>query len=188
MELVSQIKIESGNKYYLQPCKLLSDNIISHRITLEKFNHIYNEMLKIGYRRRFDVNTIYYVDDQQLIIDKNGHQYAQTSEVSQTCYNKNSKLRLVVCNQRPLSVTRFKPSLNYYWSEQKFIVRFSSNNIDMELETILPSKRELAKLDLVSLYSELSKQAELSRSFKLYITHNVHKNDLQQVIDVIAEN
>lgn len=185
-------QISSNTLIYVSPCKPLTldiekEGIFTHRISHECFLSIVDDFTKLN--KETDgtihklVDTIYRYNDQIMMVDNKGNHKCMMKPIKSTFYDPKLDLRMVKYFPIELSITRFKPSLEYNHRRQMLCVVFSTGEYDMQVEVLF---KDIQKhRDVNAEYKRIVEDPDypLSISYKFYI-HDI--NCIETVIPLLS--
>lgn len=160
------------------PAQSLSPNVFSHKITHSEFLKLLEAFRKISERESVLIKTLYKYQDLILEVSGSGMKCLM-KPVQSSYFDPETSLMYFKTLEIPLSITRFKPSMEYHWSGQMLIIEINTvyRNATMKFEVIFSEKlRERnAKKELSKVLSDSSYPASISYSLEL------HDNEVSQL-------
>ncbi len=165
-------KINTGTVNYIQPCKNIGKNILSHKISLDTAKTF--AQLVDG-KPYYYQTTRYFNNDTIMEVDKKGYCTCYMEPTKYMYYSDKYGLRYIKAVCIPISVSRFNiNSINH--KHQTITAIYETCDAKLEMEFLMNSikKKRTAKKTIESILSgsiSLEEADIKSISYKLYITH-----------------
>jgi len=144
------------------PAQQIADGIISHKIDHANFLKIVETFQKISPIQTpiLKVETIYQYDDLILTVNNDGVQKCMMKQIHFTHLNTDLMLQFIRKQEITLSITIFKPSLQYNHCRQSLLIEYNlSKNYSIILE---------------ALFRDLKKTRNLAEEYKLILDNEAY--------------
>ncbi len=163
-EVIKQQTILNKNYHnFILPCKYISQNIISHKISLSAFKKLYN---MFGIDPKIYSEVRYYCLDTIMSVNQKGRKKCYKDSVNFKYYSGN--LGFVKFMRIPLSIERFNVShINH--KSQYINIDFDLNDIILKLEIILDTvKKDIDPAEIINKLMEKN-NTNYVLSYRVYI-------------------
>jgi hypothetical protein len=190
MDEVISTKYGSGINQII-PAVQIAEGMISHRLDHANFLKIFETFQKIAPNKpKLHTQTIYQYDNLILTVNNEGVQKCTMTPVQFTHIDNQLLLQFVRKQEIALSITRFKPSLQYNHCRQSLLIEFNlSINYTLILEAILRDSKKSRnnEEELKLIFDNINYPLSLSYYFQIKTKPTKPANDLVQYIQLLSE-
>jgi hypothetical protein len=160
---------------FIQPCKQISSQMLSHSVDAKTVNDIYNKL-----SARYRINTYsktlstYYWNNLTLTIDQDKDQECKLNFYKHRYVNGNLMYRRII--EIPSSITKFKPSKELDGETHMVVFGLRNDHFDYSIELIVPNTENAKEIiDSVKKGEPLEQIKSISYKFYLYGSKNIKK-------------